>query len=238
MKNLKVILLALFWIGGSAVAMAQNSSVYEKYNEMKNVSSVYISKTMLEMDPNLYTNDLYIGKVAGQLDAVYILSTMMGDIRKNMKKDIDDYIKKGKYELLMKQQGVVSGSSFYMKRKGDRVRELIMVTDGSAKLSFVHLVGSMTLEDIQRITRQSQTALLHAPAIEEIRSCISNIDVEKIKREFQGLDIEKIKNEFSQIKADEEIYKQLKEVKKQLGEIDFRKLLEGINLTWTEHVAI
>lgn len=177
MKKLRIILLMILCVGGSLAAMSQNSVVYEKYNDMKNVSSVYISKTMLAMDPNLYTNDLYIGKVAGQLDAVYILSTMSGDIRKNMKKDIDDYIKKGKYELLMKQQGIVAGSSFYMKKKGDKVRELIMVTDGSAKLSFVHLVGNMTLEDIQQITRQSQAAnRICMPDMDSIKKLISSIN--------------------------------------------------------------
>ena len=146
-----VLVMLLF----SSIVYAQNNSIFEKYSEMKNVSSVYISKTMLEMNPNLYTNDVYIGKVAGQLEAVYIVSSMNGDIKNNMRKDIDSYIKKGNYELLMQQKGIVSSSSFYIKKKGDKIRELVMITDTPGKLNFVQLTGDLTLQDIQRITNQA-----------------------------------------------------------------------------------
>lgn len=250
MKNLRIILLTLLWVGGGLVAMAQ-SPVYDKYNEMKNVSSVYISKTMLDMDPNLYTNDLYIGKVAGQLDAVYMLSTMMGDIRKNMKKDIDDYIKKNKYELLMKQQGIVSGSSFYMKKKGDRVRELIMITDGSAKLSFVHLVGNLTLEDIQRITRESQASLdgYQFPNMEELKEYLKGMDSEEVWRQLAAVDVEKLKADiwgnidFEALKVDFEALKEcMGEINfdnLKLDQIDFSKIKEfkDLNFSWVGESA-
>lgn len=176
MKLLRFALLFIFMLLCPMGICAQKH-LYEKYSEMKNVSSVYISKTMLEMQPNLYTKDVYIGKVAGKLDAVYILSTMHNDVRKNMKKDVDDFVKKGKYELLMKQQGVVSGSSFYVKKKGEKITELIMITDGAAKLNFVHLVGDLTIKDIQRITNQAQHTShlffsLSGPEAEETRKRI------------------------------------------------------------------
>lgn len=51
----------------------------------------------------------------------------------------------------MKQKGNVSSSEFYMSRKGDKVKELIMILDGAATLKFVYLEGEMTLKDIQNI---------------------------------------------------------------------------------------
>ena len=141
----------------SCTANAQNS-VFDKYNDMHNVSSVYISKTMIEMQPDLYTKDLYIGKVAGQLDAVYIVSTMDNTIKKDMRKDIGQYIEKGKYELLMKQKGRVSRSAFYVKRKGEKVKELVLITDGATSLKFIVLSGDLTLKDIQNITNYQSTS--------------------------------------------------------------------------------
>lgn len=156
MKTKKItlsILVLLFCLIGNA-----QNSLFDKYGDLHNVSSVYISKTMIEMNPNLYTKDVFIGKVAGQLDAVYIISTMDNGIKKDLRKDIDEFIKKGKYELLMKQKGVVSRSAFYVKRKGtDQVRELIMITDGAATLKFVSLIGDLTLKDIQKITSYQST---------------------------------------------------------------------------------
>ncbi|MCD7901931.1 MAG: DUF4252 domain-containing protein [Bacteroides sp.] len=197
MKPLKFILLSVFMLLCLPDIHAHNS-VFEKYNEMKNVSSVYISKTMLEMQPNLYTKDVYIGKVAGQLDAVYILSTMHNDIRKNMKKDIDDFVKKGKYELLMKQQGLVSGSSFYVKKKGEKIQELIMITDGAAKLNFVHLIGDLTIKDIQRITNRAEytsDVLLPFSGKEiekvkkDIRVAIDNIDLSALRQGLKEMEL-------------------------------------------------
>lgn len=136
---------------------AQNS-IFDKYSDMKNVSSVYISKTMIEMQPDLYTKDLYIGKVLGQLDAVYVISTRDTNVKKDMRKDIEQFIQKGKYELLMKQKGTVSRSAFYVKRKGEKVKELVMITDGSATLKFISLTGDLTLKDIQNITNYQHTS--------------------------------------------------------------------------------
>lgn len=110
------------------------------------------------MQPDLYTKDLYIGKVIGQLDAVYVISTMDSNVKKDLRKDIEQFIQKGKYELLMKQKGNVSRSAFYVKRKGDKVKELVMITDGAAKLKFISLSGDLTLKDIQNITNYQHTS--------------------------------------------------------------------------------
>lgn len=144
----------------ATLAVSAQNPVFEKYGELRNVSSVYISKAMIEMQPDLYTKDLYIGKVAGQLDAVYILSTLDNNIKKDMRKDIDQFISHGKYELLMKQKGVVSRSAFYVKKKGDKIKELVMISDGAASLKFILLSGDLTLKDIQNITNYQNTSLI------------------------------------------------------------------------------
>ena len=110
-------------------------------NDMKGVSSVYISKAMIEMNPNLFTKDIYIGKVSGKLESVQIVSTMDNNIKKDLRKDLRTLVQSSKYELLMKQKGNVSSSEFYINRKGDKVKELIMIIDGAANLKFVYLEG-------------------------------------------------------------------------------------------------
>ncbi|MCD8081536.1 MAG: DUF4252 domain-containing protein [Bacteroides sp.] len=156
---MKAIKLALTCIGCLFISMGMKgqSSIFDKYNDMQNVSSVFISKAMIEMQPKLYTNDVYIGKVAGKLEGVYVISTLDNKIKQNLRKDIDDLIKKGKYELLMKQKGITSSSAFYIRKKGDKIQELVMISDGASKLNFTQLVGDLTLEDIQNITKRQMT---------------------------------------------------------------------------------
>ncbi|MCD8183817.1 MAG: DUF4252 domain-containing protein [Bacteroides sp.] len=126
-------------------------NLFDKYNDLKGVSSVYISKAMIDMNQNLFAKDVYIGKVSGQLNSVQVLSTMDNNVKKDMRKDLHSLVQNSKYELLMKQKGVVSSSEFYINRKGERVKELIMIIDGAATLKFVYLEGDMTLKDIQNI---------------------------------------------------------------------------------------
>ena len=45
-----------------------------------------------------------------------------------------------------------------MSRKGEKVKELIMIVDGAATLKFVYLEGDMTLKDIQNIMMYQNTS--------------------------------------------------------------------------------
>jgi len=127
------------------------------FANMNNVSSVYISKAMIEMNPELYTKDVNVGKLAKQLELVQILSTMDNGIKREMRRDIESVVRAQKYELLMKQKGIVSRMAFYVKRKGETVQDLIMVVDGAATLKYVRLVGDMTIKDIQNIMKSQNT---------------------------------------------------------------------------------
>ena len=66
----------------------RRKNIFNTYNDMKGVSSVYISKAMIEMNPNLFTKDIYIGKVSGKLESVQIVSTMDNNIKKDLRKDL------------------------------------------------------------------------------------------------------------------------------------------------------
>ena len=156
--KLNKILLAGVLLMLPLLCQAQKN-IFNTYNDMKGVSSVYISKAMIEMNPNLFTKDIYIGKVSGKLESVQIVSTMDNNITKDLRKDLRTLVQSSKYELLMKQKGNVSSSEFYINRKGDKVKELIMIIDGAANLKFVYLEGEMTLKDIQNIMMYQNTSM-------------------------------------------------------------------------------
>lgn len=155
----------------------QAQSLFSKYSDMSDVSSVYITKTMIEMNPDLYTKDVTIGKIAKNLELVQILSTMNDRIKKEMRRDIESVVNNQKYELLMKQKGIVSRMAFYVQRKGENVSDLIMVTDGPATLKYIRLVGDMTLKDIQSIVKSQKTSENLNP-IDQIKRAISDINID------------------------------------------------------------
>lgn len=157
MKTMKMILAGVLLLMLPLLCQAQKN-LFNKYGDMKGVSSVYISKAMIEMNPNLFTKDVYIGKVSGQLNSVQVLSTMDNNIKAEMQKDLHSLVQSSKYELLMKQKATISSSEFYMSRKGEKVKELIMIVVGAASLKFVYLEGDMTLKDIQNIMMYQNTS--------------------------------------------------------------------------------
>ena len=125
MKNFRMMLVCVLLVL-PLLAQAQQE-LFKKYSDMKGVSSVYISKTMLEMNPSLFTKDIYIGNAASKMNSVQIISTMDDKIKPELLKDIRSLLKSSRYELLMKQKGAVSSSEFYVSRKGDKIKEFIMV---------------------------------------------------------------------------------------------------------------
>lgn len=129
------------------------------------------------MNPDLYTKDVTIGKIAKNLELVQILSTMNDRIKKEMRRDIESVVNNQKYELLMKQKGIVSRMAFYVQRKGENVSDLIMVTDGPATLKYIRLVGDMTLKDIQSIVKSQKTSENLNP-IDQIKRAISDINID------------------------------------------------------------
>lgn len=181
----KIIFMMMLVIAALSMDAKAQNSLFNKYDEMPNVTSVYISKAMLGMNPKVINQDFVISKVASKLDAIYVISTFDSKIKKEMKEDISAFVKKGNYELLMKQKGVASSSAFYIKKRGDKVTELIMITEG-AKQGYTHLVGEMSFDDIQRITLINGHSYNFSPSIgNNINIHLSDIDFQKAFKDKQ-----------------------------------------------------
>lgn len=186
--------------------LCQAQSLFAKYSDMNNVSSVYISKAMIEMNPELYTKDVNIGKIAKQLELVQILSTMDNGVKRELRRDIESVVQAQKYELLMKQKGIVSRMAFYVKRKGEKVQDLIMVVDGAATLKYIRLVGDMTLKDIQNIMKSQKTS--ENPYIdfnkEQLNGFLNamNLAITELERIGETSEARSLKREIKKIEKD------------------------------------
>ncbi len=190
MKNFRKLLVCLLLLLPWTVQAQQN--LFKKYSDVKGVSSIYISKAMLDMNPSLFTKDIYIGEVASKLNSVQVLSTMNSEIKAELLKDIRALVKSSRYELLMKQKGNVSSSEFYASRKGDKVRELVMLTNGAATLKFVYIEGDMTTKDVQKLLLYQDTSENVSP----VRVYQWN-DLEKMGFQMPDMDLENLQKTFN-----------------------------------------
>ena len=152
MKNKILLFLAL--ICCSYATFAQNK-LFDKFSDMDGVTSVFISKTMLQMMPNMKTNGLDIGNVAGKLESIEILTSEKKSIAQMMRAETAYIAKDKSYEELMKIKDDGSKVSFFIRKSGgDKIKELVMLVDETSEFVIIRILGDMTLKDIQNITKQ------------------------------------------------------------------------------------
>nr|WP_129730862.1 DUF4252 domain-containing protein [Parabacteroides goldsteinii] len=147
----KYIFLLLF-LFSTSICFAQNK-LFDKYSEMDNVTSVYISKAMFQMIPNFETNGLNLMNLKGKIEGLQILSTNDNSKKENMRTDFKGLIGKNHEELMRVKEGKAR-ATFYVKKKGELISELIMLADTDSSFNVIQLSGNFTLKDIQEITKE------------------------------------------------------------------------------------
>lgn len=145
-------LLVLFLLC-STLCFAQDK-LFEKYADKDNVTSVYISKSMFQMMPdNMRAGGLDLGNLKGKIHNLQILTSENKEVKEQMKADFDAVVGKD-YELLMKVKSDDTRASFFVKQKGEKISELIMLTDDEEDYVVMRLTGDFTIQDIRQIAEE------------------------------------------------------------------------------------
>ena len=117
------------------ICFAQNK-LFDKYADMDDVTSVYISKKMFQMMPVMETAGLNLANLKGKIESLQILTTQKADLRERMRGEFKALIGKAHEELC-------------------RVQELNMIADmDDGGFSVMQLLGRFTLQDVQEITSE------------------------------------------------------------------------------------
>ena len=145
-------LLVLFLLC-STLCFAQDK-LFEKYADKDNVTSVYISKSMFQMMPdNMRAGGLDLGNLKGKIHNLQILTSENKEVKEQMKADFDAVVGKD-HELLMKVKSDDTRASFFVKQKGEKISELIMLPDDEEDYGVMRLTGDFTIQDIRQIAEE------------------------------------------------------------------------------------
>jgi len=152
MKTRILLLTLLIFISGNCLAQKK---LFDHFSDMDGVTSVYISKTMLQMMPNMnIQGDLDIGNFAGKLDGILILTSESENVSKMMRSETSYFHNNPDYEILMKVKDEETNVNFYIKKKTNNlIGELVMLVDDKSEYVIIQMVGNMTMEDIQKLTK-------------------------------------------------------------------------------------
>ena len=149
MKRFQILLFAFIL---SASAFAQKEFI-DKLGNIDGVTSVYVSKTMLKLLPQLDVKELDLKKISQKMDGVQILTADNLNAVKKLKTNALSYLQKNKYEQLIEVKDGKENTTIFMKQKSKDYSSFVLLSaDGNqSAFTLIALSGSLTLEDIQSI---------------------------------------------------------------------------------------
>jgi hypothetical protein len=135
-----------------ATTMSAQVPLFQKYAQKKGVSTVYISKAMLGMMPDMEVNDHNIGRIASKLDGLRILNCEQSGLATAIAKDAMEYYRKASYEEMMDQSEDGERNVIYMKSLGKGKYEYALLSMEHNEVNIIYIVGRATLKDIKDLT--------------------------------------------------------------------------------------
>ncbi|GHU09110.1 hypothetical protein FACS189431_6610 [Alphaproteobacteria bacterium] len=128
------------------------SKLFDKYAEMENVTSVYISKAMFDMMPLIGDIGLSMTNMKGKVESLQLVSTERVDQIPQMRKEFTQLVDKSHQELMRVRNGKTR-TTFYADMKGDQIKNLLMLADSDSSFTVMQLLGKFTMKDIQEIAK-------------------------------------------------------------------------------------
>lgn len=172
MKKL-IVILVMALVPYFAVAQ----SAFDKYENMKDVSSVVITSKMFKLlsKIDVEADDAEVQEFMDMVEKIKnikVFATSNLEVGKKMKTDVDKYLNSSSLEELMRVNSDGKNVRFYSKpgKDEDHVSELFMFIDGVKEAGngpntvVLNLVGDIDLKQISKLTEK-----MNIPGGEELK---------------------------------------------------------------------
>ena len=155
MKRIAAFVAAMFLLTAGAWAQ-DGKGIYNKYSDNEAVSAVYISSSMFKLMgnkvPNMDLGDgsMNLGPIIKNLNAMYLLDCDDADLCKEIKSDVNKFIKKYEFEMLMeiKEKGEVV--QIYTAGNEKTVTQFILTAAEYEAYTFICLDGTMSRAELEK----------------------------------------------------------------------------------------
>lgn len=146
-------LVAMLLLSVSAFAQ-DGRSLYNKYSDYENVEAVYISPAMFRLigkipDIQMEGDNVNLAPVIKSLSGLYILTISDGNLAADLTADVNRFIQKGEYELLMEAKD--NGEVTRMYTVGDErtVNSFVMLSRAGAETNFICFDGTIPRDQLE-----------------------------------------------------------------------------------------
>lgn len=150
MKAKILLTIAVLMIGSMAIKAQTN--MFDRLSNNKEISTVYISKSLLGMMPNMDMGGADIKGLANKLEQLEIYSSENSkDASKLMRTEIEAMVRAKTYETLMSIKDKDDNITFYAHKDKDKFKDLIMFINEPNECTIIRIIGNFTAEDIQSV---------------------------------------------------------------------------------------
>lgn len=155
MKRITLLVAALFMLTANICAQ-DSKGIYNKYSDNDEVSAVYISAAMFKLMgkvPNMDVGNgsMNIGSIIKNLDCMYILDCDDPNVSANIKSDVNKYISKYKFELLMEIKDRGEVVRIYTSGNEKTVTQFVMTAAEADAYTLICLDGTMSRADLEKM---------------------------------------------------------------------------------------
>lgn len=153
LKALTVLLVAFPML---IIAQSPADALFEKYSGKEGITSVTISKSMFAIFASLETDadEAGLAELVKKLTGIKILTVDSGSPDKiNFHQEILKSPGAKSYEELMAVKKKDQDITFLIKKSGDVITELLMLTKGSTDNAMISIQGDIDLKSISKLSR-------------------------------------------------------------------------------------
>ena len=155
MKRIAAFVAAMFLL--TAGAWAQDGKlIYNKYSDNEEVSAVYISSSMFKLMgkvPNMELGEgssMDLGAIIKNLNSMYLLDCEDPDLCNEIKADVNKFIKRYDFEMLMEIKDKGEVVRIYTTGNEKTVTQFILTASEYDAFTFICLDGTMSRADLEK----------------------------------------------------------------------------------------
>ena len=155
MKRIAAFVAAMFLLTAGAWAQ-DGKGIYNKYSDNDNVSAVYISSSMFKLMGKVPNMDLGegssmdLGSIIKNLNSMYLLDCEDPDLCAEIKADVNKFIKRYDFEMLMEIKDKGEVVRIYTTGNEKTVTQFIMTAAEYEAFTFICLDGTMSRADLEK----------------------------------------------------------------------------------------
>jgi transcription antitermination factor NusA-like protein len=148
-KSLLCTVMALLCLTASAQVKE-----FEKYADTKNVTYVYISKSMISMVGKMANmRGVDVSSLSNKLSAIQIITSDDKAAGTKLKKEVQGILSSGKYEKLMQINDDDSKVNIY-HTEGKQQSAVVMISDGDGSVTVMVFSGKFNMDDVMKMTKK------------------------------------------------------------------------------------